>query len=96
MNENRSIQHKNHTVKMDNRKRMSLDGVRDVISFDDGEVVLVTENGEMTVEGRELHISVLDLTGGSVMLDGIIDAVYYIDENEEKSKRASFFRRAFR
>lgn len=96
MNENKSIQHKNHTVKIDNRKKMSLDGVRDVISFDDSEVVLVTENGEMTVEGRELHISVLDLTGGSVMLDGIIDAIYYTDENEEKNNPKGFFGRVFR
>ncbi len=95
MNENRSVQSKKHTVKIENRKKMSLDGIRDVISFDDGEVVLVTENGEMTVEGRELHISVLDLTGGVVELDGIIDAVYYSDENEEKNKPKSFFGRIF-
>ena len=95
MSDNRPVQAKKHTIKLENRKRMSLDGISDVISFDDGEVVLVTTEGEMTVEGRELHISVLDLAGGVVELDGKVDAIYYIDPSEGKIKPKGFFRGVF-
>ena len=95
MSDNRPTQVKKHTIVIENRKKMSLDGIKDVVSFDDGEVVLITEYGEMTVEGRELHISVLDILGGVVELDGNVDAVYYTDDNEEKNKPKGFFGRVF-
>ena len=41
-----------HEIVLVSRKRMSIDGVTDVVSFDEGQVTLVTSCGEMVVEGN--------------------------------------------
>lgn len=86
MNEVKTAQAKKHSVSLDNRKKMVLEGVSDVISFDEWQVALVTSCGEMTVEGKGLHVSVLELESGRVELDGEIDGVFYRDDSEPEKK----------
>lgn len=87
MGEIKSTQTKKHAITLDSRKRMSIEGVTDVISFDEWQVSLVTSCGEMMVEGKNLHISVLELEGGRVVLDGEVDGVFYPDGNEPQKRR---------
>lgn len=96
MNEIKAQSKRKHDISIKSRKTMSIDGVEDVVSFDEFQVVLITTCGEMTVEGTELHIKVLELGEGVVELDGNIDSVAYsdgkADENNEKSIFAKLFR----
>ena len=87
MSEIKTAQTKKHAITLDGRKRMSVEGVTDVISFDEWQVCLVTSCGEMTVDGKNLHISVLELESGKVELDGEVDGVYYPDGGEPTKKR---------
>ena len=73
MNEVKTQQKRKHDVILKSRKSLSIDGVEDVISFDEFQVVLITSCGEMTVEGAGLHISVLELDSGIVELDGNVE-----------------------
>ena len=61
------------------RKHIDVTGVRDVVSFDDRSVVMITSGGDMAVEGEELKIGVLDTEKGVVSVDGKINAVIYYD-----------------
>lgn len=80
-----------HEVNMTARGHMSIGGVCEVISFDDTCLALKTVCGEMTVEGREIKVGVLDTDRGVVSLDGRIDAIYYSDTDSDD--RRGFFGR---
>ena len=76
-----------HEFHVTMRKEMSISGVREVESFDENGVSLRTVGGDMTVEGREIKIGVLDMDRGLVTLSGRIDGVFYsAEENGEKRK----------
>lgn len=74
-----------HAFSVNMRKEMNITGVKDVESFDEHSVILQTTGGEMTVEGRNLHMGVLDTDRGIVTLSGEVDGVFYAgDPTEEK------------
>jgi sporulation protein YabP len=85
-------EHKPHRITMNQRESMELNGVTDVISFDEQMVVLSTVCGDMAIEGSALHIHVLSMEQGVVALDGRIDSVsYYERETTDKSEKRGFF-----
>ena len=80
-----------HEFRVTNRKQMTVDGVKDVVEFDETLVRLLTDGGDMTVEGSELHVKVLDVERGVVALEGKIDGVFYSDSDGGEKK--SFWER---
>lgn len=69
------------------RKQLEVNGIIDVVRFDDVSVVLQTVCGELTIEGNGLKMSVLDTDKGIVSLDGQVDSIYYSEETNEPKKR---------
>ena len=82
-----------HSVHIDNRQLMSVSGVKDVDSFNEQEVQLLTDIGELRIEGIDLHITKLNLDEGQVLLTGEIIALEYADQPET---RKSLFGKLFR
>ena len=72
------------------RKRIDVTGVKEVLSFDESSVSMITRCGEMTVEGEGLKIETLDTDKGIVAVEGKIDAVIYFDHAERPEKRRLF------
>ena len=81
-----------HSFSSKGRNGISIDGVSDVISFDESGVVMETVCGSLAVEGEGLHVTVLDISNGKVELDGRINGVYYFD-NTPPRKRGLFGRK---
>lgn len=79
-----------HHVAMHNCKTVLVTGVKEVISFDELAVLLITCCGQMTIEGEGLHISRLDLDRGEADIDGTVSGIYY---SKIKEKSGGFFRR---
>lgn len=79
-----------HHVTMHNCKTALVTGVKEVISFDELAVLLITCCGQMTIEGEGLHISRLDLDRGEADIDGTVSGIYY---SKIKEKSGGFFRR---
>lgn len=78
---------KTHELTLKNRCDLTLSGVTEVDSSEDRRVVLKTVLGPLVIEGRELRIRNLDLTGGEATLGGKIDAIGYGgEESAEKGK----------
>ena len=73
-----------HQTTLEQRKHMDVSGVKEVVSFDDSLVVLKTLCGEMSVEGKDMKIGVLDIERGVVVLEGTIDAIYYSRDEDDK------------
>ena len=84
----------NQTVLLRDRRILELDGVSDVVGFDDTAVLLRSTLGSMTVEGTGLHITRLDLDKGLLSVEGRISAVFYTDEG--KGEKRGFFARLLR
>lgn len=82
----------NHNIIVEDRKKMTLTGVKDVLSFDEETVVLDTSLGRLTVKGSGLHIVNFDTKSGDLSAEGRLYALVYT--TEEKS--GGFFSRVFR
>lgn len=73
-----------HGFSVKSREEIKIDGVKDVISFDEVGVALETECGSMAVEGEGLHITVLNVADGKVEITGRVNGVYYYDKTAAK------------
>lgn len=66
-----------HTLKLSNRKNMELNGVTNVINFDEEKIILQTAEGYLNIVGQDLHITALNLDEGKVALEGNVDIMEY-------------------
>ena len=88
-----------HSFFANNRESMTVRGVTEVLSFDESGVFLVTTCGQLTLEGTNLHVTVLNTKDGVVEVTGKLCGLLY-DDNEptvngsdkHKGKRGLFGR----
>ena len=59
-----------HRIILDERERLSVTGVTDVIAFDEETITADTDMGVITIRGENLHISKLNLEDGILQTDG--------------------------
>ena len=71
---------------LENRGKLSISGVLDVLSFDDEIVIVETELGLLTVKGINLKINKLSIDTSEVIVEGEISSLEYTDKNIEKTK----------
>ena len=57
---------------LENRGKLSVSGVNDVLSFDDQVVMVDTELGLLTVKGENIRINKLSLDTAEVIIEGEI------------------------
>lgn len=97
-NSARSVENnrKTHKISMINRKAMLLTGVNEIISFDNNEVLLETQQGTLMIRGHELHISRLNLEIGETDIDGRIDGMIYSDSSGDGKKSGGVLAKLFR
>lgn len=91
--EGQTIRLRSHSIHIENRELVSITGVKDVGSFNESEVILLTDGGGLTVEGSDLHITKLDLDDGQIIIEGQLSALEYDDMQPVKG---SLFSRMFR
>jgi len=81
-----------HKVIIDSREKIVVTAVEDVDSFNENEVILLTNHGFITITGEELHINKLNLDEGQLVVAGMIQSIDYADHEEERAKRGVFSR----
>ena len=74
---------------LENREKLSVTGVNDVLSFDDQVVIIETELGLLTVKGENLKINKLNIDTSEVIVEGRIDNLSY-SEHQTKSEGGIF------
>ncbi|MBE6766426.1 MAG: sporulation protein YabP [Ruminococcaceae bacterium] len=82
-----------HSLILQDRKKLNLSGVCDVNSFDEGEIVVETVMGEITIRGEELHIAGFNRETGDMSVEGRVCAFAYTSDGK---KNNSLFGRIFR
>ena len=73
---------------LENRGKLSVSGVNDVLSFDDQVVMVDTELGLLTVKGENIRINKLSLDTAEVIIEGDISYLAYSDKELEKTSLA--------
>lgn len=71
---------------LENRGKLSISGVNDVLSFDDQVVMVETELGLLTVKGENIRINKLSIDTSEVIIEGDISYLAYSDKEVEKTK----------
>ncbi len=73
-----------HGLILENRSRLSLTGITDVDKFDEREISLFTQLGELTIRGENLHINEMSVESGNLSVEGDICGIVYGDRNSKK------------
>ena len=84
--ENKQPENKSHSLSIHHRKSADLEGVLEVIRFDDREVLLETTCGTLSIDGEGLTLCEWNTERGLATLEGRIDAVTYFDKKQQDSK----------
>ena len=74
------------SVVIKGRREMALEGVREVVDFDEENLHVKSVDGEIFIEGTEIKIGILDTEQGVVTLTGNINSFYYNDESRNEKK----------
>lgn len=69
-----------HKLTLEQRTRLTITGVTEVVRFDDTTVVLKTSLGALTVLGQELRLNDLTAEGGKISVSGTVDALNYQEQ----------------
>ena len=80
-------EHLPHKLQMSERKNLTMTGVTEVVSFDEGCVVLQTSLGLLVVQGQQLQLKNLSLEGGQVAVEGSISALSYEEPRQSGGRR---------
>ena len=81
-----------HTyVNIKNKSSITLDGIVNILSFDENGVSLLSDSGKIQIEGKNLKIDSLTKDDGVISVLGDIDGLYY----EREKPEISFFKKIF-
>lgn len=96
MEELTGVNKRAHKLILNNRRSCNLTGVNDVLSFDENEIILETEQGMLMIKGSELHVNRLMLDKGEVDVDGRVDSFTYSEQANMGGKGESLLARLFK
>ena len=87
---------KSHKLSMDNRKRHTLTGIKDVVSFDLTQILLESTLGMIHIKGSDIKVTRLSLEKGEVDIEGTVDSFVYSDVKDYGEKGKSILKRMFK
>ena len=67
------IEDKKSNLMLENRKKLTINGVIEVINFNENQILLNTDVGTMLVKGQGLKMNKLDVQNGDVIITGKVD-----------------------
>lgn len=73
-----------HQITLVDREELTIDGVVNLGSYDEKEIMMETEQGLLTVKGEGLNIKQLNLDKGNIIIDGTVKGLSYDDGNHNK------------
>lgn len=81
---------------LENRGKLSISGVLDVLSFDDQVVILETELGLLTVKGENIRINKLSIDTSEVIVEGDISSLAYSENKNTDKVKGSLISKIFK
>ena len=84
-----------HELKITDRKKIHMTGIKKITSFDHEEFLLESTMGIILLKGENLEIIKLDTHDGNVAIRGKINSFTYLD-GKTKSKEESLLTKLFK
>ena len=84
----KKIEENKGNIVLENRQKMTLTGVLEVISFDDEKIFLNTKLGNLTIKGSDLKTNKLDVQNGDIIIMGNISYIVYSGKDIKKEKQS--------
>ena len=85
-----------HRVVMEGRQKVEVTGVRDLLVFDETEVIMETSEGMLSIRGNDLHMNNLNLEQGLIGLGGEIAELLYDESDGDVKAKPGLMSRLFR
>ena len=79
--ENYKLPEKPQNLTLEGRRKLSVTGVRDIESFDENLVILMTGLGDLQVRGQGLKLEKLSVENGEAAVVGDIDSLEYFSSS---------------
>lgn len=89
------IENKLSEIRLSDRKRITLSGLKKLVSFDPEEFVMDTNLGGLIIKGNMLEIVKLDILDGNLSIKGKINSIIYLDSKDNK-KESSILTKLFK
>ncbi|MGL5647360.1 MAG: sporulation protein YabP [Clostridium sp.] len=80
-------------IELENRRKMTLTGVNEVLSFNEEKIILNTVLGKMSIKGQGLKVNRLDVKNGDVIVEGYVSSMIYTNNKNTKRKFINILRR---
>lgn len=74
-------------IVISDKKRVEINEVTSVRSFDEDGVLLETSHGRISVEGSDLRIENFEKLTSKILITGNIYGVFYVEKREKKKGR---------
>jgi sporulation protein YabP len=84
-----------HRLSLEQRNGLKITGVLNVDSFDQGNVIMETEEGILNIKGEGLHVSRLVLDKGEADVEGRVSALSYSETKTLTKKGEGLMKRLF-
>lgn len=84
----KKVEEKKSSMMLENRKRLSLSGVIEVISFNDEQILLNTSLGTLIIKGEGLKMNKLDVQNGDIMITGTVNSCTYTNKESKQDKES--------
>ncbi len=81
---------------LENREKLTISGVLDVLSFDDQIVIVETDLGLLTVKGENIRINKLSLDTTEIIVEGKISSLAYSEKSSDKISSGSLLSKIFK
>ena len=72
---------------LENRGKLSVSGVNDVLSFDDQIIIVETSLGLLTIKGEDLKINKLNIETSDLIIEGLINSLAYSGNSDSPNRK---------
>jgi len=90
-NEEKSRVQAPHSLVLDERERLTVTGVQEVVEFNEDAVSVKTVKGLLLIRGSGLHVDMLEKQAGQLRISGLVIDLGYEDVRDA----AGFFAKLF-
>lgn len=85
-----------HSICIEDRKIMELEGVKSLIGFDQNEFLVDTNLGVLHIKGKELSLGNMDMAKQTLTINGTFDSMSYTQTKQKTENKEGFFTKLFK
>lgn len=81
---------------LENREKLNVIGVLDVLSFDDQIIIVDTTLGLLTIKGEDLKINKLSIETSDLIIEGMVNSLAYSGNSDSPKKGGGILNKIFK